>query len=130
MGDTSNGNDALLSKDATTVNELKNQQIWRVQQSVSDYLLARAFAMNNMTAADVDLQNLSEDAHVSTFEDTNVNIRNIATWNPYTLTLKQFGTAKAPVHVVFDSSKIPGEIQDLLVVNTKTLKAHPPSAMR
>ena len=78
-----------------------------------------------MTAADVDLQNLSDGAHVGSFEDAKQNVRNIGTWNPMTLTIKQFGTATAPVHDVFNSSEIPGEIQDLLVVNTKTLKAHP-----
>ena len=45
----------------------------------------------------------------------------MTTWNPILSTV----TATPDTSLVFDSSKIPGEIMDLLVVNSDTLKAHP-----
>ena len=56
VGDYSNGNDAILSKDATSVKDLKGKQIFRLQQSVTDYLIERALEKNGMTAADIDLR--------------------------------------------------------------------------
>ncbi|MBI3330462.1 MAG: lipid kinase, partial [Nitrospinae bacterium] len=45
----------------------------------------------------------------------------VVTWNPMLMTIEQTpGVTK-----LFDSSKIPGEILDLLVVNTKVLRDEP-----
>ena len=52
---------------------------------------------------------------------TTPDVSAVVTWNPLlSEVLKQPG-----VHKVFDSSQIPGEIIDLLVVNSDRLKAHP-----
>ena len=45
----------------------------------------------------------------------------VVTWNPLLSEIM----AMPDSHEVFDSSKIPGEIIDLMVVNTETLKANP-----
>ncbi len=45
----------------------------------------------------------------------------VVTWNPQLMEVK----AEPSATEVFDSSKIPGEIEDLLVVNTETLKDNP-----
>jgi NitT/TauT family transport system substrate-binding protein len=45
----------------------------------------------------------------------------VVTWNPQLMEVK----AEPGVAEVFDSSKIPGEIEDLMVVNTQTLKDNP-----
>ena len=46
----------------------------------------------------------------------------MVTWNPILMNvLKQV----PGVHRIFSSADIPGEILDLMVVNTKTLKKHP-----
>src|SRR5262249_40646847 len=45
----------------------------------------------------------------------------IVTWNPQLLEVK----AEPGATLVFDSSKVPGEIEDLMVVNTETLKDNP-----
>jgi NitT/TauT family transport system substrate-binding protein len=45
----------------------------------------------------------------------------VVTWNPMVMTIEQTpGVSK-----IFDSSKIPGEVLDLLVVNTKVLNDEP-----
>ena len=45
----------------------------------------------------------------------------MVTWNPQLMEVK----AEPDATEVFDSSKIPGEIEDLMVVNTETLKDNP-----
>src|SRR5262249_61246005 len=45
----------------------------------------------------------------------------VVTWNPQLMEVK----AEPNATEVFDSSKIPGEIQDLLVIKTETLKDNP-----
>jgi NitT/TauT family transport system substrate-binding protein len=123
VGDYSNGNDAVLSKDFKTFGALKGQIIYRAQNTVTDYLIERALQQNGMTASDIKLENLDDSAHVSGFAQKGV--RNLGTWNPMTLQLQRTATPRYPVNTVFNSASIPGEIQDLLVVDTDTLKANP-----
>ena len=44
VGDYSNGNDGLVSKDASSIEELEGETVHLVELSVSHYLLARALA--------------------------------------------------------------------------------------
>jgi NitT/TauT family transport system substrate-binding protein len=112
IGDFSNGNDGIVTKSGKTVKELKGQKIKLVQLSVSHYLLSRALAMNGMTEKDVTLVNTSDADIGSLFlaEKTGAAV----TWNPILLKVR---TGKG-VSMVFDSSKIPGEIIDMMVVRT------------
>ena len=112
IGDFSNGNDGIVTKSGKTVKELKGQKIKLVQLSVSHYLLSRALAMNGMTEREVTLVNTSDADIGSLFlaEKTGAAV----TWNPILLKVR---TGK-DVSMVFDSSKIPGEIIDMMVVRT------------
>lgn len=123
VGDYSNGNDAILSKDAKSVADLKGKTIFRAQNTVTDYLIERALTQNGMKTSDIKLDNLDDSAHVSGFAQKDV--RTLGTWNPMTLQLQRSGTARYPVNTVYTSASIPGEIQDLLVVDTAKLKANP-----
>jgi NitT/TauT family transport system substrate-binding protein len=123
VGDYSNGNDAILSKDAKSVAALKGQTLYRAQNTVTDYLIERALKQNGMKVSDIKLENLDDSAHVSGFAQKDV--RNLGTWNPMTLQLQQTSTPRYPVNTLFTSASIPGEIQDLLVVDTAKLQANP-----
>jgi len=117
MGDYSNGNDGIVMKTGKAVGELKGQTINLVELSVSHYLLARALEMNGMKLADVKTVNTSDADIVGAFATPDV--KTVVTWNPQLAEVKKTGT------MVFDSSKIPNEIQDLMTVSTATLKANP-----
>ena len=52
---------------------------------------------------------------------TSPDVTAAVAWNPQLLTMKQ----EAGAHEVFSSADIPGEILDLLVVDTATLEANP-----
>jgi NitT/TauT family transport system substrate-binding protein len=112
IGDFSNGNDGIVMKNGTGVKDLKGRNIMLVELSVSHYMLARALDMNGLSERDVKLTNISDAEIASAFvSDANAVA---VTWNP---PLQQVRNAKGAT-MVFDSSRIPGEIIDLLAVKT------------
>lgn len=119
IGDYSNGNDAIISKTAKNIKDLKGTKINLVQFSVSHYLLARALELNNMPEKDITTENTSDSDIVSAY--TTSDVQTVVTWKPQVSEIAKMPNAK----ILFDSSKIPGEILDLFVVNTKTLKDNP-----
>ena len=119
MGDYSNGNDGIVMKGPGTVSSLKGQTVNLVELSVSHYLLARALEMNGLKLSDVKTVNTSDADIVGAFGTKDVTA--VTAWNPQLAQIK-----KAPgATEVFDSSKIPNEIQDIMSVSTETLKANP-----
>ncbi len=119
LGDYSNGNDAVLLKGADSVAAIKGRQVYLAELSVSHYLLARALEKNGMKLADVKTVNTSDADISAAFAAPDVTAA--VAWNPQVTTMKGVAGAKA----VFTSADIPGEILDLLVVDTATLKANP-----
>lgn len=119
LGDYSNGNDAVLLKGADNVAAIKGRQVYLAELSVSHYLLARALEKNGLKLADVRTVNTSDADIAAAFGSPQVDAA--VAWNPQVTTMKGVPGAKA----VFTSADIPGEILDLLVVDTKVLKANP-----
>jgi NitT/TauT family transport system substrate-binding protein len=124
LGDYSNGNDAvILKRDPASpppgLAALKGRKVNLVELSVSQYLLSRALQSAGIKETDVGLVNTSDADIVAAFATADVEA--VATWNPQVSELRK----RADAAVVFDSSKIPGEILDLMVVNTVTLAANP-----
>lgn len=120
IGDFSNGNDGVVMKgDNKKIGDLKGKQVNLVELSVSHYLLARALETQKMSERDVRVVNTSDADLVAAFKTKGVDT--VVTWNP--LLAEVMGTPK--VSKLFDSSQIPGEIIDLMVVNTKTLNENP-----
>lgn len=119
VGDFSNGNDGIVLKDKTSLADLKGQQVNLVELSVSHYLLARALESVGMSERDVKVVNTSDADMVAAY--TTDDVTSVVTWNPLLSEI----TAMPNSNKVYDSSNISGEIIDLLVVNTKTLKENP-----
>ncbi|MFN7973351.1 MAG: putative urea ABC transporter substrate-binding protein [Acidobacteriota bacterium] len=120
MGDFSNGNDGVLLRGGTTVKDLKGKPVNLVELSVSHYLLVRALEQNQMKESDVKIVNTSDSDIAPTFL-ADPKIPSIVTWNPLLMQARQAKGA----NLVFDSSKIPGEIMDLMVVKTDVLQKNP-----
>ena len=112
VGDFSNGNDGIIMKNGSRVTDLKGRKISLVELSVSHYLLARALDKNGMSERDVKLINTS-DADIAAIFMADPNAASV-TWNPPLMQALKAKGAK----LVFDSSSIPGEIIDLMVVKT------------
>jgi NitT/TauT family transport system substrate-binding protein len=119
-GDYSNGNDGIVSKTAKTVANLKGEKINLVELSVSHYLLARALDTAGLTEKDVTVVNTSDADIVSVFTGAG-DVSSVVTWNPQLAEVR----AVPGTSYIFDSSKTPGEIIDILFVNTTTLKDNP-----
>ena len=119
MGDFSNGNDGVVLKGTDKLEDIEGKSVHLVELSVSHYLLARALESVDMSERDVTVVNTSDADIVAAFSSSDVEA--VVTWNPQLGELKKQDAA----NVVFDSSEIPGEIMDLLVVNTETLKDNP-----
>jgi len=119
MGDYSNGNDGVVLKKGKTLADIKGQKINLVELSVSHYLLARGLSTVKLDEKDIKTVNTSDADIVAAAKSADTTA--IVTWNPQLLEVK----AEPGAALVFDSSKIPGEIQDLLVLNSETLKDNP-----
>jgi NitT/TauT family transport system substrate-binding protein len=119
VGDFSNGNDGVILKGKDSLADIKGQQINLVELSVSHYLLARGLESAGMSEKDITVVNTSDADMVAAFASKDVTA--VTTWNPLLAEIDAMpGTTK-----VFDSSQIPGEIIDLLVVNSNTLAENP-----
>ncbi len=119
VGDFSNGNDGIVLKDKTDLKQIKGQTINLVELSVSHYLLARGLDSIGLTERDVNVVNTSDADLVAAY--TTEDVTSVVTWNPLLSEIEKQPSASK----VFDSSNIPGEIIDLVVVNTQTLKENP-----
>jgi NitT/TauT family transport system substrate-binding protein len=119
VGDFSNGNDAVILKNKASLADIKGQNVNLVEFSVSHYLLARALESIGSSERDVKVVNTSDADMVAAYQTPDVTA--VVTWNPLVSTILEDKTAKS----VFDSSKIPGEIIDLMVANSEVLKDNP-----
>ncbi len=119
IGDFSNGNDAVILKNDDTLAAIKGQNVNLVELSVSHYLLARALDSIGLKESDITVVNTSDADMVAAYATPDVTA--VVTWNPLVSTILAGGNA----HKVFDSTQIPGEIIDTMMVNTETLKENP-----
>ena len=119
VGDFSNGNDGIVLKGKSALADIAGQSVNLVELSVSHYLLARALDSVDLKEADITVVNTSDADIVAAF--TTPDVTATVTWNPLLSEIEAFPDA----HKVFDSSKIPGEIIDIMMVNTETLRDNP-----
>ncbi len=119
VGDYSNGNDAIILKDKKELGDIKGQNVNLVELSVSHYLLARALDSVGLSEKDLTVVNTSDADMVAAYGTDDVTA--VVTWNP--LVSEILGMPNA--NKVFDSAGIPGEIIDIMMVNTETLADNP-----
>ncbi|MEE9567006.1 MAG: putative urea ABC transporter substrate-binding protein [Desulfobacteria bacterium] len=115
-GDFSDGNDGIVLLNGNSIKDLKGRKLRIVELSVSHYLLTRALDMNGMTERDLTLVNTSDADIAGLFitESERDPKAAVCTWNPPLMQVRNVKGA----NLVFDSSKIPGEIIDCLVVRS------------
>jgi len=119
IGDYSNGNDAVLARNNLSLAQLSGKPIMLVQKTVSEYLLERAMNLNGLDnqLKRLKLVNTSDSDIVGAFLGNKGN-QVAVTWKPLVSEILAQDTG---VKELFDSSKIPGEILDLLVVRSEVL---------
>jgi NitT/TauT family transport system substrate-binding protein len=120
VGDFSNGNDGVVLKGkGKKLEDIKGQKVNLVELSVSHYLLVRALSGIGMRERDLKIINTSDADIVAAFATPATTA--VVTWKPQLSEVLNAPDAQ----LVFDSSKIPGEILDLMVVNSAVLNANP-----
>lgn len=119
VGDFSNGNDAVILKGKKSLKDIKGQNVNLVELSVSHYLLARGLEGVGLAEKDIKVVNTSDADMVAVYGTDSVSA--VTTWNPLVSEIMNMPNSNK----VFDSSQIPGEIIDLMVVNTATLNKNP-----
>ena len=118
VGDYSNGNDAVLVRHNLALNQIPGKRVLLVEKTVSQYLFERAMTLSNLSGdvKKIKYVNTSDSDIAGAFlSDTNQDV--VVTWKPL---VSQIQKGKG-ITKVFDSSKIPGEILDLLVVRSEVL---------
>ncbi|HEY2383087.1 MAG TPA: putative urea ABC transporter substrate-binding protein [Terriglobia bacterium] len=118
LGDYSNGNDAVIARQNLTLAQIPGKPVMLVEKTVSQYLFERAMTLNGLNAQikQVKYINTSDsDIAYAFLADSSKPV--VVTWKPL---VSQIMKAK-DVKMVFNSSQIPGEIMDLLVVRTEVL---------
>jgi NitT/TauT family transport system substrate-binding protein len=118
LGDYSNGNDAVIARQNLGLAQMPGKSVMLVEKTVSQYLFERAMTLNGLTAQikQVHYINTSDsDIAYAFLADSTKPV--VVTWKPL---VSQIMKAK-DVKMVFNSSQIPGEIMDLLVVRTEVL---------
>ena len=119
FGDYSNGNDAVLVRNNLKLSDLPGKPVLLVQKTVSEYLLERALDLNGLSGqvGRLKLLNTSDSDIVGAFLGNKGN-QVAVTWKPL---VSEILGQDSSVKKVFDSSQIPGEILDLLVVRSEVL---------
>src|ERR1700731_3732409 len=107
VGDFSNGNDGIVLKGkGKKLEDIKGQKVNLVELSVSHYLLVRALTGAGLRERDLKIVNTSDADIVAAFATPASSA--VVTWKP-----QLSAVLSAPdAQLVFDSSKIPGEILD------------------
>jgi NitT/TauT family transport system substrate-binding protein len=126
-GDYSNGNDAVLARRDLTLKQLPGRKVLLVEKTVSEYLFERAMTLNGLESEikKVKLVNTSDSDIATAFiGDTSQDA--VVTWKPM---VSQIAKQKG-VKTLFNSSQIPGEIMDLMVVRTDILNRPDGSGQR
>ena len=120
VGDFSAGADGILVRGGNRdIKDLRGKTILLVENSVSHYLLSRALEWAHLKESDVTIENVSDKDLAAVWRSGKGDA--VVTWNPILSDLRQDGDTT----LVFSSHHIPGEILDLLVINSATLAANP-----
>lgn len=116
---TSNGGDALIAAGVTDIKQLrKPKKVHGLTKSVSEYAFVRGLIKKGEDPANYEMANMDPGAAAQAMQTNQAGIEAIMVWNPFVLqTLKTRKDAK----VVFDSSIIPGEIIDSVVMSREAL---------
>ena len=119
--DVSNGADAVVGRAGMrTMNDLKGKRIAVERGALGAFVLSRALTLNGMQAGDVTVVHLETNEQPSAFEKGHVD--GAVTFDPYRAQLLRAGAT-----TLFDSTRIPGEIVDLVAVRATVLDKQPKS---
>jgi len=118
---TSVGADACIAVNAKgdKIDWLKNKTVYGLEKSVSQYAFERCLEINKKDKSAYTFKNMDPAAAAQAMQTGQANIEAIMVWNPFVL---QTLRTRDGAEVVFDSSMIPEEIIDCVVVAKESLE--------
>jgi NitT/TauT family transport system substrate-binding protein len=117
--DVSHGADAVVGRPGMrTMKDLKGKRVAVESGALGAYMLSRALALNGMQASDVSVVHLESNEQPGAF--ANGEVDGAVTFDPYRAQLLRAGAT-----TLFDSTRIPGEIVDLVAVRANVLDKQP-----
>jgi NitT/TauT family transport system substrate-binding protein len=116
---TSDGADALLVNPAIkTIQDLKGKKVYGLAKSVSEYTFVRNLEIAGEKEKDYKFTNMDPAAAATAMQQSQAGYDAIVVWNPFVMeTLNK----RKDSRVLFDSTKIPGEIIDNVSMATASL---------
>jgi NitT/TauT family transport system substrate-binding protein len=116
---SSHGADCVMSRsEVASLAELEGRRIGAEESTVAMYMLHRMLEQVGLTRENVHLEVTPLTTHVKAFQQGKLDA--VVTFEPYCQRLAELGA-----HRLFDSSHLPGELVDVLVVSKKFMDAHP-----
>lgn len=117
--DISHGGDVILGKpDISSIKDLKGKRVGVESTALGAFFIARALEKNGMSPQDIQIVSLELTEHERAYKEGKVD--GVVTFGPPRVKLLEAGAK-----LLFDSSQIPGEIVDTLVVRTDAIAKSP-----
>ncbi len=115
---TSVGADACIVVGMDSIDDLKGKTTFGLEMSVSQYCFERNLELQGKTIEDFPFKNMDPGAAAQAMQSGQAATESIMVWNPFVMqTLRTRDGAK----VLFDSSTIPEEIIDMVVIGKDSL---------
>ncbi len=119
VADFSNGADVIIGKsDMHTMQDLLGRRVGVEDTALGAFFLTRALLESGMQTGDVRVVPMQAQDHEQSFLNGDVDA--VVTFEPVRSKLLAHGA-----HILFDSSRIPGEIVDVVLVRADYLRRHP-----
>lgn len=117
--DYSNGADAIVSRpEVRSLGELEGRRVGVESMAAGAYLLARGLEHAGLNGEDVEIVNIGAEQQVSAYREGRVDA--LATFEPLRTRLLRLGARE-----LFNSTRMPGEIVDVLVTRQSTVEQRP-----
>lgn len=117
--DISAGADAIVARPKIqSIADLAQRQVGVENSALGAFLLGRALELNRMTVDQIQIESIPIDKQFRAYAQGQVDA--LVTFEPVKTALQKEGA-----HILFDSTQIPGEIVDVLVVREQFLQQNP-----
>jgi NitT/TauT family transport system substrate-binding protein len=122
--DLSAGGDVVVARpEIEALRELRGRRIGVESTALGAYMLVRALQSGELARADVEIVPIEASRHIAAYDQGDVDA--LVTFEPMRSKLLERGA-----RALFDSTEIPGEIIDVLVVREDFLERHPDRVTR
>ena len=116
--DVSEGADVIMVRpELKNIQGLKGARVAVESTAVGAYTLSRALEVHNIDISDISLVNVENSSHKEAYENNTADA--VVTYEPVRTQLLNLGAIE-----VFNSTEIPGEIVDVLVVHQDVSQTH------